>query len=192
MKEMERSKLLELIVFFSKNTKHCGLVKLFKLLYYADMLHFKETGRSITGGVYKALPYGPVPTDLYDEIKQPAADMASVVNFGQRVSDTDTPKPTPIKIVTNPGVAHLTRREYRIAQQLVEMFRDATAEQISEASHARNGPWDKAKKAGQGKWGIIIDYFDAVNLKLGTGQSLDAETLRLKAAEHEELRAHFS
>lgn len=39
--------------------------KLNKLLFYADFLHFKEYGKSITGAKYARLPYGPV-VDNYE------------------------------------------------------------------------------------------------------------------------------
>lgn len=44
-----REKLINAIVFFAANTRHCGKVKLFKLLYLLDFAHFRETGRSVTG-----------------------------------------------------------------------------------------------------------------------------------------------
>lgn len=77
MRDLERRKLFEAIGFFYKNTKKFGLVKLFKLLYFLDMLHFRETGRSVTGLVYTALPYGPVPLKLYAETTKPEADLAA-------------------------------------------------------------------------------------------------------------------
>ena len=79
MKALERKKLLEAMVFFLKNTKHCGAVKLFKLLYFLDMLHYRETGRPVTGLIYKALPYGPVPTDLYEEFSAPQRDLSGTI-----------------------------------------------------------------------------------------------------------------
>jgi uncharacterized phage-associated protein/transcriptional regulator with XRE-family HTH domain len=45
----------------------CGTIpvvtqtKLYKLLFYADFLCFRTTSRSLTGALYKQMPYGPVP-----------------------------------------------------------------------------------------------------------------------------------
>ena len=49
--------------------EQCRLHKVFKILWFADMEHLKKHGRSITGAKYSALPYGPVPSVLYDEVK---------------------------------------------------------------------------------------------------------------------------
>lgn len=50
--------------------EQCRLHKVFKILWFADMEHLKKYGRTITGAKYSALPYGPVPSVLYDEIQQ--------------------------------------------------------------------------------------------------------------------------
>ena len=64
-----REKLLNAILFFCKNTQKQSKVKIFKLLYFLDFQHFKETGRSVTNLDYQALDFGPVPEDFYREIK---------------------------------------------------------------------------------------------------------------------------
>ncbi len=46
-----------------------GRMKLLKLVFFADRQHLAEHGRPIVGGTYVAMPHGPVPSELYDEIK---------------------------------------------------------------------------------------------------------------------------
>lgn len=43
--------------------------KPFKILWFADLHHLKQYGRSITGDTYIAMNYGPEPSALYDMIK---------------------------------------------------------------------------------------------------------------------------
>ncbi|MEL6589847.1 MAG: Panacea domain-containing protein, partial [Bacteroidota bacterium] len=40
--------------------------RLNKLLFYGDFLNFKETGFSISGCNYRAIPYGPVPSHFHE------------------------------------------------------------------------------------------------------------------------------
>jgi uncharacterized phage-associated protein len=44
-------------------------LKLVKLLFYADRAHLAKYGRPITGGMYSAMPHGPVASALYDDLK---------------------------------------------------------------------------------------------------------------------------
>src|ERR1700686_592708 len=65
-----REKLINAVLYFLRETQHCHTLKLFKLLNFADFEHFRQTGRTIFNLDYRALPKGPVPTKLLDEIKR--------------------------------------------------------------------------------------------------------------------------
>lgn len=69
-----REKLLNTIIYFVSNCGLVGKTKLFKLLYFLDFEHFKETGRSVTGLEYQAWEMGPVPVALQEEIEHPDED----------------------------------------------------------------------------------------------------------------------
>lgn len=56
-------KLSEMIVFFAQEVS-CYKTKMNKLLFYADFANFRQCGHSISGGKYKAIPYGPVPNSF--------------------------------------------------------------------------------------------------------------------------------
>ncbi|NTU98209.1 MAG: DUF4065 domain-containing protein [Chlorobiaceae bacterium] len=56
-------KLAEMVVFFAGRMKPWK-TKLNKLLFYADFLHFKNTGFSISGTRYCAIDMGPVPDNF--------------------------------------------------------------------------------------------------------------------------------
>ena len=59
-----REKLIQSVIFFSKNVRKLGKIKLFKILYFLDFMHFKDTGRSVTELNYSAWKMGPVPVQL--------------------------------------------------------------------------------------------------------------------------------
>ena len=77
----EREKLIQVIIYFAKNTRFCGKIKLIKLLYFLDFEYYKATGRSVTGLKYSAWKMGLVPTALFDELEQPDPDFAHAIKI---------------------------------------------------------------------------------------------------------------
>jgi putative zinc finger/helix-turn-helix YgiT family protein len=60
-------KIAAMIACFSERITDLWKTKLNKLLFYADFLHYKRTGYSISGTAYRAIPFGPVPAE-YDKL----------------------------------------------------------------------------------------------------------------------------
>lgn len=179
-----REKLINAIIFFVSKTKYCGTTKLFKLLNFLDFIHFRETGKSVTGLNYYAWQRGPVPADLFFEIKNgPNDDLDSAISFSEIVEDSGR-TPTQIRGRKRFESAYFTRREKRILEELAFVFLDATAEEISEVSHLPGTPWQRTKdEKGENK---LIDYFLAAD---GEGiEHLSADELRERVAELKETR----
>lgn len=71
-------KVAMVISYFSRNSIELYKTKLNKLLFYADFLMYNKTGYSITGITYKAIPYGPVPSE-YDKMYIKLCDDGKIV-----------------------------------------------------------------------------------------------------------------
>jgi uncharacterized phage-associated protein len=139
----EREKLLQAINFFVRNTRKCGKVKLFKLLYFLDFEHFKVTGRSVTGLNYDAWPMGPVPVSLHNELETPEPDMADAFQIEEIPIRHGTGTMLKIQPQMNFSDLHFTKRESALMAALAEEYRDANADEMIEATHLENKPWDK-------------------------------------------------
>ncbi len=137
----DREKLFNMMIYFVKNTKGCYKTKLFKLLYNADFLHFKETGRSISGLEYAAWEKGPVPADLFHEFKQPRDD------FKKFIKIFDDGKKCQIIPQMRFDDKHFTERELRILAKVAFIFKDSATDVMVESTHLRNHPWDRTKKS---------------------------------------------
>ena len=66
-KSLDLSKLECVLGYFAYYVKNLYKVKLMKLIWYTDILHFKRYGQSMTGLVYKHMPLGALPI-AFDEI----------------------------------------------------------------------------------------------------------------------------
>jgi uncharacterized phage-associated protein len=144
----DRAKLINTVVYFAANTRYCGKVKLFKLLYLLDFAHFRETGRSVTGLEYRAWKMGPVPLSLMQEWDQLEPDMGAAVDIvPEQVIDYIRERVS-AKTAFDPSL--FTKRELRMMDQLAARFRDEMTRPLIDFTHAERGPWDKIWDDGRG------------------------------------------
>lgn len=145
-----RKKLLNAVIYLAKKVKNPSKVKIFKLLYFADFEHFKETGRSITNLDYYAYDFGPVPLDFYEEIKDNNVpdDFKKLLTLVPFHSEESGKKGAMFKNKekVKPDLTVFSPRQQRILEKYADMFRDIDAKLISDISHFQNHPWDKTIK----------------------------------------------
>ncbi len=68
MNTYNTKKFINAVLFFAKKTdsRKLGILKLNKLLYYIDFIHYKKYGRPILGDIYIRMEHGPVPSLSYN------------------------------------------------------------------------------------------------------------------------------
>jgi uncharacterized phage-associated protein len=152
-----REKLINAIIYFLGATKHVHTLKLFKLLNFADFEHFRQTGRTITGLDYRALPQGPVPTKLYEEIKRGGdSDLRSAIiihAIKDDINDKNLRRDLKSKIAFDSK--WFSKRELQIMGRVAEFFLELKAEDMSEFSHSKNMPWERVYQKGKGTSHLI-------------------------------------
>ena len=152
LRNHDRAKLINAIVYFAKNTNFCGKTKLFKLLYLLDFGHFRDIGRSVTGLEYYAWENGPVPKVLYNEMRATKRDLREKISVDSIKTQHENPLMlTSAKINFDPS--HFTKRELRLLRDLSQQFKNHKANEISEMTHFENQPWHTVfyKEDGQNK-----------------------------------------
>jgi len=153
----DREKLINAIIYFLRETNHCHTLKLFKLLNFSDFEHFRQTGRTIFNLEYKALPMGPVPTALLEEIKRGGGrDLRDAIALYE-VKDEITDEL--MRRDLKPRIAFekkwFTKRELKALGRIAEFFRDLKASDMSEFSHQNKRPWASVYDGGKGQGRLI-------------------------------------
>lgn len=138
----ETEKLSDAIIYFVENTKYCGKTKLFKLLFFFDCQHFRETGRPSTGLCYVTWERGPAPADLWQDIERGTLTpkLARAVQFETPTTGRGFTKIIPRREFD--GV-YFSKRELRILEELASIYDNAKADEIVEITHLKNSPWKK-------------------------------------------------
>jgi len=146
-KEFEKRK--NAILYFCKTVKYPFKTKIYKLLYFLDFLHFKQTGRPVTDLEYYTFDFGPVPMKLHEEIREDKIpeELKSYLKIFKEKDET-TGEEKYIKFIPKrkPNLEIFTEKEKEILEQVATIFKDAQAKDMTEVSHLKNEPWDKTKK----------------------------------------------
>lgn len=174
-----RRKLLNAMIFFASRTNRVNLGKLSKLLYFLDFMHCNQTGYPSIGLSYYAFEKGPVPRDLWLEIKDAdvPADFKRSIALMKRTDDfIPDYKEVEVRALAQPDLSVFTPREMKILDNLAFVYRDATAAEMSEVAHLPNQPWDVTiRQKGKNK---PIDYILSVGAEPGVSLDYAADTLR--------------
>ena len=107
--------------------------KIFKTLYFADQLHLSKYGRTVTGDVYIAMSYGPVPSKTDDIFKAvrgdsffPAGDLARYFHFVNKYR---------VKEDAQPDMDWLSKSDIECLDYAIEKCRDKNFEELTSLSH---------------------------------------------------------
>lgn len=148
----DREKLINAMIYFVQNTKHCHTLKLFKLLNFLDFEHYRQTGKSVTGQRYVAWPQGPAPNALWHELQKGGeVDLQKSITIFQHkdgLTGNSLFKEMKPRVAFNGKL--FSKREIAIMERLAFFFQELKAADMSEFSHDKKLPWRKVYRNGEG------------------------------------------
>lgn len=156
----EKTSNLLLYLLSNCNPEFNDKLKLNKMLFYTDFLNYKTTGRSISGISYRAIPYGPVPSN-YDFIFAHFIEKEEIIEpvfykvNNSKVNECYRPlKDFDISVFDN--------EELNTINKIVELFKNTPSWDLVELSHKERA-WVELNKTKE-----IISYQDyAFDLSIG-------------------------
>ncbi len=146
-------RLKNILLFFISKGNGVFFTKMNKLLFYADFMAYRVTGKSVSGLAYKAIAHGPVPVrwdriySFFDEIDQ------EIVQF------SDGREGTKLVSKLSPDMAEFSDDELKILEYVSQRFKNESPTQISEISHHEEA-WKQYIDSGQ-----LISFEKAFCLK---------------------------
>ncbi len=121
------SKVVEMINYLASKVASLHKVKLMKMLWYSDSLHYKREGRAISGLAYSALPMGAVP-EGYEQIVLLDGVKYDTVWYGENVG---------YRFKTSPGfeIKELTRSEVEALDDVIQQLGNLNTDEIVHKMH---------------------------------------------------------
>ena len=125
----------QMLRFFSQYNNDLYKVKLMKLIWYADAQHFKKKSQSITGLVYKHMPYGALPIG-YDELLLASDNSISVKEeYFEYVGEEEEKVAYKIENVKKVNQNKLKPSEIAILEEVNNFFKNMGSGSISKYMH---------------------------------------------------------
>ena len=155
-KVFDFDKFTACVLYFLQHNTELLIVKLNKLLSYADMLFFKENGVSLTGTRYIHLPYGPVP-DQYS-LLYGILERRKIICFEIEQFDNGFEKHV-LHTGTVPVELKLLPQELGVLEKINNKFASYGSKQIADYSHNERGYKET-------KQGDVISYEYAEDIKI--------------------------
>lgn len=152
--QFDREKLKDAVWYLVSicDRQELGNVKLHKMLYFADMLHYLEHGRPITGVEYLKQKFGPTARHLSAALRELQRDGRLIESeddhFGYVKRSYESLQPY--------RRSSLNADSEAVLSQVADFVRGKSAKEISDLSH--NAAWEAAEM------GEVIPYFSALKL----------------------------
>ena len=124
-------KFKAMVVFFAKHQSNLYKTKLMKLLWYADMVYFKNYVKSISGVRYIHQHYGPIP-DNHDILLGVLASIGEI-NIEEHESQYGIGEV--VKPNSSADWNTLDKNEVAVLKIVNDLFMDKSAKDISDLSH---------------------------------------------------------
>jgi putative zinc finger/helix-turn-helix YgiT family protein len=125
--ELNLTKVVEMINHLAQNVENLDKVKLMKMLWFSDFLHFKRNKVAISGVVYNALTMGVV-LEGYEQILLLEDVIYETVWYGDNIG---------YKFKANPGfvIKGLEADEIETLDSIIEQFGNLNSNEIVEKMH---------------------------------------------------------
>lgn len=149
MTNFDSKKLTELVLYILGKTGGVDFYHAFKILYFAEMKHLAKWGSGIVPDEFRALKYGPVPTRLYDAVKelnQPRMALAEYLAEVVQFAGEDAPNVLLPKREAN--MRFLSKSEIDALDQAIEENESLSFGQLMRKSH--DEAWDEANRRVNG------------------------------------------
>jgi len=181
---------------FAAQIPHLSLTKLLKLLYITDEMAMRETGTPITWLEYRVWKRGPVPAEIYQEIKHGekmtiGSHLVSLDNYIQ-IKRQESPRRLGqeevfIETKGEDDLSMLSGYEVELLNRVIKQFGNMNATELIDFLHEEGSLWHKAVQEHkldtnfelfQNTSNCIIDFSDLIEddefLKMAAQSAFEA------------------
>jgi len=172
---IEESRALNAMLYVLSKLKETqrDMLKVFKILWFADLSHMKKYGRFITEDNWAKMPLGPVPSRLYDIVKGIRGNDKFYEKYAELMSVTNHQVVNPLAPA---DMDYLSDSDIEELDKSIRKNKDLASRSLSEKSHGK--AWENSSMG----YDISLDnILDELGMK-GNSRSLILEADAFKRA----------
>jgi uncharacterized phage-associated protein len=142
--EFDEKAALEAVLYICSKTTRPTYHSIAKLLYFADCLHLERYGRFICGDSYVAMAWGPVPSAVYDMMKERHPDYRGNVRFPSTKGSIEVHGKHSVRALREPDLDWLSDSDIKCLDEAIKRYGHYDFGKRTKESHAL--PWEKTWK----------------------------------------------
>lgn len=145
---VDKDKILNAALLILNKLGQADYHKIFKILYFAEQQHIKNYGQPLTGDAYLAMPYGPVPSFLYDIFKaseNQSSPFGEALELSKAFSVTRSENIPYVKANKEADTDELSETNIEAILASINENQGLTFKEITNKSH--DSAWSNAEKS---------------------------------------------
>lgn len=160
--KFNQEKAVEVILYIAHKIPDPTFHSVSKILYFADKTSLERYGRFICGETYYAMEHGPVPTNIYNLMK----DAVTTEQYGFKVENERVLVP-----LRQPDQDQLSESDLLCLDQMIELYGNMPFWKKTEDSH--DAAWERAWNERGSKSSNMMAIEDIVKLLEDSESLLD-------------------
>ena len=145
---LAQQSLLEKVLYILQKTGGLDYYRIFKILYFAERTYLAKYCRKMVEDDFCALNYGPVPTTLYDAIKDRMGRFPLSIALWESIQSAGEDAPEVLLPLRSPNMDYIARHEVETLDEEITTYSTKSFHDLKELSHGdawrdtrRNGDW---------------------------------------------------
>jgi uncharacterized phage-associated protein len=142
-----QTKALEAIVFIAQRWRGITPFFLAKVLFFTDRNHLRDYGRPVTGDTYIAMDDGPVPSHVYDIVKDNLDFFGDPEAIVTAIKITRNERYPRVYANRDPNLEHLSETDIAAIENAIAFCQPKSFNELSSLTH-QEPAWSEAPPNG--------------------------------------------
>lgn len=132
---LAQQSLLEKVLYILQKTGGLDYYRIFKILYFSERTYLTKYCRKMVEDDFCALPHGPVPTALYNAIKDRIGVFPLSKALWESIQSAGEDAPTVLLPLRSPNMDYIARHEVETLDEAITTYSTKSFDDLKELSH---------------------------------------------------------